>query len=72
MNTKFKLEIGLQNMVDENYPDVIWFPQGIYLITSFNISNSTSGLTISISGKDKMALLNGEISGSLESSVDFG
>jgi hypothetical protein len=53
-------------------PEVIWFDQGIYLITSFNTSHSTSSFTISISGKDKMCLLNGEIGGTLESMVDFG
>ena len=72
LNTKFKLEIGVQNYVDSNYPEIIWFKQGIYLITGFNTSRSTSNFSISINGKDKMSLLNGEIGGSLESSVDFG
>lgn len=72
LNTKFKLEVGLENLVDSTYPDIIWFNQGIYLITSFNTSRSTNNFTISINGKDKMCLLNGEVSGSLESSVDFG
>jgi hypothetical protein len=26
LNTKFKLEIGLKNMLDNKYPDIIWFP----------------------------------------------
>ena len=72
LNTKFKLEIGVQNLVDSFYPDIIWFNQGIYLITTFNTSRSTSNFTISINGKDKMCLLNGEIGGSFESSIDFG
>lgn len=72
LNSKFKLEIGVQNFVDSTMPDIIWFNQGIYLISSFNTSHSTSNYTISISGKDKMCLLNGEVGGSLESSVDFG
>lgn len=72
LNTKFKLEIGVQNLVDSFYPDVIWFNQGIYLITGFNTSRSTNNFTISINGKDKMCLLNGEVSGSFESSIDFG
>jgi hypothetical protein len=25
-NTKFKLEIGLENTINSNYPDIIWFP----------------------------------------------
>ena len=72
LNTKFKLEIGVENLVDPVMPDIIWFNQGIYLITGFNTSRSTNNFTVSINGKDKMCLLNGEVSGSLESSVDFG
>lgn len=72
LNTKFKLEIGVENLVDPVMPDIIWFNQGIYLITGFNTSRNTNNFTISINGKDKMCLLNGEVSGSLESSVDFG
>ncbi len=72
LNSKFKLEIGVQNFIDPKMPDVIWFNQGIYLISSFNTAHSTSNFTISINGKDKMCLLNGEVGGSLESSVDFG
>jgi hypothetical protein len=26
LNTKFKLEIGVKNEIDKNYPDIIWFP----------------------------------------------
>lgn len=66
LETKFKLEIGIENpyfQMDNDYPQTLWFPQGIYLITSFSQSISTNNKTISISGKDKMALLNGEISG---------
>jgi hypothetical protein len=36
LRSKFKLEIGLKNTVDNRYPDIIWFPQGVYVITSFN------------------------------------
>lgn len=67
LNTKFKLEIGIKNpfynTLDNIYPEFLWFPQGIFLITSFSRSISTNSNTISISGKDKMVLLNGEISG---------
>ena len=72
LNTKFKLEVGVENNIDPSYPNIIWFKQGIYLITSFNTSRSTNNFSISIQGKDKMCLLNGEVGGSLESSVDFG
>jgi hypothetical protein len=73
INTKFRLEIGVENFVDRvHYPEIIWFKQGTYVFTSFNTSRSTNNFTISLSGKDKMCLLNGEVGGSLESSVDFG
>jgi hypothetical protein len=45
---KFKVEIGLKNEINPNYPDVIWFKQGIYLISSFSKSFSTNSMTISI------------------------
>ena len=73
LNTKFELKVGLRNYIDPRYEDIIWFKQGIYLITSFNTSLSTSGYNISISGKDKMCLLNGDIGGTINSlSADFG
>lgn len=72
-NTKFKLEIGVENTVNtKQYPEVIWFKQGVFIITSFSTSRSTNNLTITLQGKDKMCLLNGEVGGNLESSVDFG
>ena len=72
LNTKIKLEVGIENIINSAYPDIIWFEQGIFILTSFNTSKSVNGFTISLSGKDKMVLLNGEVSGSLESPVDFG
>lgn len=70
--TKFKLLIGLRNNINSNYDDIIWFPMGVYVITSFNSSVSTNNYTINISGKDKMCLLNGELNGAFTGSVDFG
>ena len=65
IKNKFKLEVGLRNYVDNKYSDIIWFPQGVFLITSFSTSETTSGFTININGKDKMSLLNGEITGKI-------
>ena len=57
----------------EHYPDIVWFPQGVYLITDFKYINNTNGTdNIYISGKDKMALLNGDIGGHLPHATDFG
>ena len=71
-NHKFKLQIGLKNIIDHTQPDIIWFDQGVYIISNFSISESTSSLTISIQGKDKMCRLDGTISGSLPAQHDFG
>lgn len=74
LKSKFKLEIGLKNVVGAPYEnlDIIWFPQGVYAISTFNTSYSTSGYNISISGKDKMCFLNGDLGGNLTASIDFG
>jgi hypothetical protein len=36
------------------------------------MNQSVNSYTITINGKDKMCLLNGDLSGALSSSVDFG
>ena len=69
---KFSLEIGVKNYINSEYPDIIWFEQGIYVITSFDTALSNNNYTISLSGKDKMCLLNGDLGGSLPTSIDFG
>ena len=71
LNTKFTLEIGVQNSIDKNYDDIIWFPQGIYLITNFSTSLAINSYTINIQGKDKMCLLNGEVGGSITAPTQF-
>ena len=73
LKTKFKCFIGLENKIDNSYPNPIWFPMGTYLITSFSCNEALANYTISISGKDKMCLLNGDIGGTITAiSVDFG
>ena len=65
LKNKFKLEIGLTNRIDPRYPDIIWFPQGTYVITNFSTSHTINNYNISIQGQDKMCLLNGTVGGSL-------
>lgn len=72
LKNKFKLEVGLKNTVNSEYPDIIWFKQGLYIITSFNVSYTTNNCSVSISGKDKMCLLNGDLAGALPHTTDFG
>lgn len=72
LNKKVKIEIGFTNNT-ENYTDydIIWFPLGIYVICSVSISNTTSGVTISMQLKDKMCLLNGDCGGIIPASTTF-
>lgn len=72
LNKKFYLEIGYLNNTDK-YPeyDIIWFPQGLFVITGCSIAHSTSGVSISLQGKDKMCLLNGEVGGIIPASTQF-
>ena len=69
---EFEVEIGLENTINSNYNSIVWFPMGHYLISSFSKSENTSTLTISISGQDPMAKLNGLQGGSFPHEVDFG
>ena len=71
-NNKFKLEIGLKNEINVNYPPIIWFKQGVYIVNSYSRSESPTSININISGQDKMCRLNGTISGALPHEVAFG
>lgn len=82
LNTKFQLFIGVKNTIKKrtpylelyhNYPDICWFKMGTYIISSFSTSQTTNQYSISLQGKDKMTLLNGEIGGTITPlSWDFG
>ena len=72
LKSKFKLEIGIKNNINNNYPEIIWFPQGLFIFTTFATSIGVNNYTVNISGKDKMCLLNGELDGQLPHSIDFG
>lgn len=73
INKKIKVVIGYDNPLKsyKNYGDIIWFPCGLFVLSSANISRSTSGWNISITGKDKMCLLDGTAGGTLPASVTF-
>ena len=72
LKNKFKLEVGVENEIDSQYPEIIWFKQGTYVFTSLNMNVQSNNFTISLNGKDKMCLLNGEVGGSINASTDFG
>lgn len=72
IKTKIKVEIGLTNLIEPSYPDIIWFPQGLFVLTAFSTTQTTNKWTIKITGKDKMCLLNGDLAGHLPHETDFG
>ena len=72
INKKIEILIGIKNNIDRvHYDDIIWFPQGIYVIIQPSISQNANGCLITLSCKDKMCLLNGERGGNLPTSVTF-
>lgn len=72
-NKKIKVSIGYKNPFKSysSYGDIIWFPCGLFVISTANISRSTSGWNISVTGKDKMCLLDGTAGGTLPASTTF-
>ena len=74
LTTRVKVEVGLQNNLIEypEYPEIIWFPQGVFIITDFKTSNQVNNYTITLSGKDKMCLLNGDVGGNFNAETDCG
>ena len=72
-NKKVKIEIGLKNPLKEykHYGDIVWFPCGVYVISTASSSRSTSGWNISLTGKDKMCLLDGSCGGLLPATTVF-
>jgi hypothetical protein len=76
INRKVSLQVGIQNTLKRDFPqyskyDLIWFPQGIYVMSSPSFTNSEDGLTISMSLQDKMCLLNGDCGGTFPASVSL-
>lgn len=73
INKKVRVYVGYKNPLKSytQYGDIVWFKCGMYVLSSANISRSTSGWTISISGKDKMCLLDGTVGGTFPASVTF-
>lgn len=71
INKKVFLEIGVKNYSKfyEDYP-ILWFPKGVFYISFAAVNSSvSSGLSISLTLKDKMCGLNGEIGGKFPSTV---
>lgn len=64
INKRARIEIGLANHTPD-YPEhpIIWFPQGVFILSGASVQHTAQGVTISTNLKDKMCLLNGECGG---------
>lgn len=74
MNKKVRIEIGYTNMLIWKYPyyanhPIVWMPLGMYVLTDVNMSQSLSGLSVSLQIQDKMCLLNGTCGGQFPAAV---
>ena len=70
LNRKINVQIGFKNNTNQykDYP-IIWFPQGVFIIISANVSHSLSGTSVSLQARDKMSLLNGDCGGVIPAST---
>jgi len=76
IRTKLRVERGIKKTFRDyaeygNIGDIIWFPCGVFVVATAQFSRSSSGCTISITGRDKMVLLNGSMGGTLPASTTF-
>lgn len=55
----------------KSYGPTIWFPCGLFVLSSASTSRDTQGWNISITGKDKMVMLDGTVGGTLPASTSF-
>lgn len=73
LKKKVSVFVGVDNPIKAytKYSEIIWFPMGMFILTSANIQRSTSGWSISIGGKDKMCLLDGTCGGSFPATTNL-
>ena len=72
INKKIALYQGFKNNIDiKNYEPIVWFKLGVFFIDSPGISHSVDNYSISLSLKDKLVLLNGEVGGTFPAPVTF-
>lgn len=55
----------------EQYPDILLFPQGVFILTAANSSVSATSATVSINFIDKMGMLNGTCGGTIPASISL-
>ena len=71
INKRIAVYEGIENNIDDRYPDIIWLKQGVFVIIQPTITHNASSVNISLSCKDKMCLLNGDCGGGLPASITF-
>ena len=59
------------NSIYDYQSELTWFPMGVFVITQPSLTHTTNAYVISLSCKDKMCLLNGEMGGNLPTSITF-
>ena len=69
---RFVIEVGFTNFT-AFYPNnpIIWFPEGIFLVTDCSLTEDTQGLKLQVSFKDKSVLLNGELGGIIPGALNL-
>lgn len=73
INKKIFVEIGIANDTNKHKEiPIVWFPQGVMIITDFSISSSAGGaISIQLKFKDKICLLDGTVGGMLPATTRF-
>lgn len=73
LNKKIKIFVGLTNMTKDyqDFGSVIWFPLGVYVLTEGSITHNTTENSLAITAQDKMCLLNGDVSGQIQSPAEL-
>ena len=70
INKRIGIQIGIENNTAYyQTEEIFWFPLGIFIVSTANISKNQQGINISISFKDKMVLLNGEVGGDFSGEI---
>lgn len=71
LNKKFNLYIGYKNNLKayQSYGEILWFKLGVFVFISANFTHSTSSTQISVTARDKMCLLNGQVQGTIPEAI---
>lgn len=76
IDKKISISLGIKNPFFhlpeyKGYGEILWFKQGVFIITNASSSISTSSMSVSVNLQDKMCLLNGTCGGTLPASTSF-